>query len=247
MWSRLGAGSVTEVVPSASSPASRTQDLTCALATGRSWWTPCRRAPWTVKGGRCPPVASITAPMAASGPAMRSTGRRRIELSPSSVKRRPSWPASHPGSSRMSVPALPTSMGPSGWSAPRRPAPRRTTSSPRCSAIAPTARTAPRVERVSAASRNPRTRTGSSHIAPSRAARWLIDLSGGGVSSPRRRLAGGTKAEVTSAPGRARAGRRARRPRPPARQGPTARPRPWWRPVRARAPGPRCSRRRGPA
>ena len=92
VWSRLGAGSVTDVVPSASSPASRTHDLTCALATGRSWWTPCSRAPWTVKGGRCPSVASMAAPMAASGAAMRSTGRRRIEASPSSVKRFPSWP-----------------------------------------------------------------------------------------------------------------------------------------------------------
>ena len=36
VWSRLGAGSVMLVVPSAVSAASRMQDLTCALATGSS-------------------------------------------------------------------------------------------------------------------------------------------------------------------------------------------------------------------
>ncbi len=42
---------------------------------------------------------------------MRSTGRRRIDSSPSSVNERPSCAASQPGSSRSSVPALPTSIG----------------------------------------------------------------------------------------------------------------------------------------
>jgi hypothetical protein len=36
VWSRLGAGSTTVVVPPAPSPASSTQDFTCALATGSS-------------------------------------------------------------------------------------------------------------------------------------------------------------------------------------------------------------------
>ena len=36
VWSRLGAGSTTLVVPAAASPASSTQDFTCALATGIS-------------------------------------------------------------------------------------------------------------------------------------------------------------------------------------------------------------------
>ena len=36
VWSRVGAGSVTEVVPLAYSPASNTQDFTWALAMGRS-------------------------------------------------------------------------------------------------------------------------------------------------------------------------------------------------------------------
>ena len=34
VWSRLGSGSITVVVPSASSPAISTHDLTCAEATG---------------------------------------------------------------------------------------------------------------------------------------------------------------------------------------------------------------------
>ncbi len=36
VWSRLGTGSTTVVVPSAPRPANRTQDFTCALATGSS-------------------------------------------------------------------------------------------------------------------------------------------------------------------------------------------------------------------
>ena len=36
VWSRLGAGSVTVVVPSAARPAMSTHDFTCALATGRT-------------------------------------------------------------------------------------------------------------------------------------------------------------------------------------------------------------------
>ena len=34
VWSRVGAGSITVVLPSAPRPASRIADLTCALATG---------------------------------------------------------------------------------------------------------------------------------------------------------------------------------------------------------------------
>ena len=63
-------------------------------------------------------------PSERSGSAIRSTGRRRIESSPSSVNERPSCAASQPGSRRSSVPALPTSIGPSGSRASRRPVPR---------------------------------------------------------------------------------------------------------------------------
>ena len=49
-------------------------------------------------------------PSARSGRGDRSTGRRRIDSSPSKVHSPPGWPASQPGASRISVPALPTSM-----------------------------------------------------------------------------------------------------------------------------------------
>ncbi len=52
------------------------------------------------------------------------------------------------------------------------------------------------VEFVSAASRKLRTRTGSDAIAPSSAARWLIDLSAGGVSVPFRRRTGSKRTVV---------------------------------------------------
>ena len=84
---------------------------------------------------------------------IRSTGRRRIEASPSSVNVRPSWAASHPGSSRISVPALPTSIAPGGCSASRSPVPRTTTPSSRTSTSAPSAATACSELSVSAACR----------------------------------------------------------------------------------------------
>jgi hypothetical protein len=91
--------------------------------------------------------------MSRSGAATRSTGRRRIDASPSSVNARPSWPASQPGSSRNSVPALPTSIGAPGSRAPRRPTPVIRRPSRSASTRAPSACTAASVERVSAASR----------------------------------------------------------------------------------------------
>ena len=84
--------------------------------------------------------------------AIRSTGRRRIDSSPSNVHSPPGCPASHPGASRISVPALPTSMCASA--AARSPGPRMVSvpGAP-SSTSAPNARTASSVERVSAASR----------------------------------------------------------------------------------------------
>ena len=102
--------------------------------------------PCTVNGAKRPSWASIQAPISRSGMATRSTGRRRIEASPSKVHSPPGWPASQPGASRISVPALPTSMCASD--AARRPGP-RTVSVPRSapsSTIAPSARTAFSVE-----------------------------------------------------------------------------------------------------
>ena len=152
VWSRLGLGSTTVVGPEASRPASSTHDLTCAEATGSSYSIPFSGLPVTVNGGKRPSRASIAAPMRFSGAATRSTGRRRIESSPSSVQRPPSWPASQPGSSRISVPALPTSITSAGAAA-RSPAPRTTSESGRRSTSAPSACTAASVEFVSAASR----------------------------------------------------------------------------------------------
>ena len=141
------------VGPDASSPASSTHDLIWAEATGSSYSIPWRALPVTVNGGKRPSVASIRAPISASGVATRSTGRRRIDASPSSVQLPPSCPASQPGSRRISVPALPTSIAPATGAAARRPTPRITSEPSRRSTSAPSACTAASVEFVSAASR----------------------------------------------------------------------------------------------
>ena len=139
----------------------------------------------TVNGGKRPSVASMRAPICAQrlgDPVDRPAADRRVAVE---RERGPPAPASQPGSRRISVPALPTSIGRRARAASRRPTPRMTSSPARSSTSAPSART-PR-----ASSSCPRrrgscgSRTGSSAIAPSSAARCEIDLSGGGVSSPR--------------------------------------------------------------
>ena len=111
VWSRLGSGSITVVVPEASRPAISTHDLTCAEATGSVYSIPRSGMPCTVNGGeaalvRVDPRAHLAqrrwrrGRRAGGG----STRRRRSVHSP------PGWPASQPGASRISVPALPTSM-----------------------------------------------------------------------------------------------------------------------------------------
>ena len=78
-----------------------------------------------------PSRASTPAPISRSGSTTRSTGRRRIDSSPSSVHSPPGCPASQPGSRRSSVPELPTSSRPPVASSarvqarPRGSAPRR--------------------------------------------------------------------------------------------------------------------------
>ena len=102
--------------------------------------------PCTVKGAKRPSVALIHAPISRNGAATRSTGRRRIDASPSKDHSPPGWPASQPGASRISVPELPTSMWVSA--AARSPGP-RIVSVPRSapsSTSAPSARTALSVE-----------------------------------------------------------------------------------------------------
>jgi hypothetical protein len=114
---------------------------------------PCSGLPAIVNGGNRPSVAVMRAPIEARGVATRSTGRRRIEASPSSVHVPPSCPASQPGSSRISVPAFPTSIAPVTGAAARNPTPRITSEPLRRSTSAPSACTAASVEFVSAASR----------------------------------------------------------------------------------------------
>ena len=76
-----------------------------------------------VSGVKRPSRASSRAPIAASGARDAVDGRRRMLSSPSSTQLPPSGcPASQPGSSRSSVPALPTSIAAPGR-APRRPGP----------------------------------------------------------------------------------------------------------------------------
>ena len=110
------------------------------------------------------PVDRIAAPLRQMGaevqarngrfpPLQVTGGRLRIDSSPSSVKLRPSCAASQPGSRRISVPALPTSIACSGSRASRSPVPRTITRSPWSSTSAPSARTAASVASVSAACR----------------------------------------------------------------------------------------------
>ena len=97
--------------PSASRPAKSRQDLTWALATGSSYSMPRSGAPATSQRRQAVlAAAAARRPSGAAAPRSRSTGRRRIESSPSSVHSPPSCPASQPGSSRSRVPALPTSI-----------------------------------------------------------------------------------------------------------------------------------------
>ena len=86
VWSRLGIGSRTLVRPSACRPASSSAVFTCALATGSSWSRPRRRPPPIVIGA-WPSVVSSVAPIARSGAATRSSGRRRSDSSPVSMER----------------------------------------------------------------------------------------------------------------------------------------------------------------
>ena len=112
VWSRLGAGSLTVVTPSASSPASSTAVFTCALATGRSQVMGRRVPPSRVRGG-LPSMPWAPAPMARSGAATRSTGRRQRDASPVRVLRN-GLPASAPASMRRVEPEFPQSRASSG-------------------------------------------------------------------------------------------------------------------------------------
>ena len=98
------------VSPSASSPASRTHDLTWALATGSLYSTPrslrpsIRAAAGARRGSRARRPSAAAARRSGRPGGGGSNRRRRGRSSP------PSWPASQPGRRRSSVPALPTSI-----------------------------------------------------------------------------------------------------------------------------------------
>ena len=84
MWSRVSAGSATDVVPLACSPARSTADFTWALGTAGSWSMAWSGAPWMVSGAR-PSIASMCAPIRSSGSMTRLMGRPESDASPTSV------------------------------------------------------------------------------------------------------------------------------------------------------------------
>ena len=147
----------------------------------------------SIRSGSRPSLVSTCAPISERGAATRSIGRELSESSPVSSKRRPSWPARRPGSSRASVPAFPQSIGASGSRSPESPRPRTcSTSGSSSSTETPSDRTAAIVDSVSSERPNPRTIVAPSHTAPTSSARCEIDLSPGTRSAPRRLAAGAT-------------------------------------------------------
>ena len=185
-------------------------------------------------GARARRSSSTVAPISRSGSATRSSGRRESDSSPTSSKR-PSCPASIPGSSRIRVPALPQSIGTAGRAKAAeadaaRPAGRR----PSSSTVAPSAATAAAVESVSSERPKPRISLSPSAIAASSSARWEMDLSPGTARSPRRLTAGSSRTGLSRP-------RRTPARRSPSTPGPRAAGLLAWPPARRRR-GSRASR-----
>ncbi len=124
-WSR---GSVTCGSPVGKEPGEQDTRLDLGARHRHPVGDPVKRAPGESSGGSRPSRHATSAPIWSSGSAIRSTGRRRIDSSPSSVHSPLPCPASQPGRSRSSVPALPTSMpwvpSPARSPGPRSPMPR---------------------------------------------------------------------------------------------------------------------------
>src|SRR4051794_28092098 len=118
-------------------------------------------------------------------------GREDSDSSPVRVNS-PSWNASRPVTRRARVPALPQSIV--VLRSPRKPTPRTRSSSP-SSTSAPSARTAARVDSVSAERPKPRIVVSPSETAPISSARCEIDLSPGTAKCPSRAAAGSTRIE----------------------------------------------------
>ena len=200
VWSREAAGSLMLVSPEARSPARRMQDFTWADATEMVCVMPRRAPPRMLTGGRVLPLRPATvAPMAARGRNTRAIGRRRMLPSPVSTQRK-SHEATNPGSRRMRVPELATSMTSSGSRRPCQPAPCTTMRSLNRSTRTPRASTARTVASVSAELRKPVTSTGPSLTAPKSTARCETDLSPGAESRPRRPQAAGRNRPGPAAP-----------------------------------------------
>ena len=121
MWSRVAAGSVTAVSPSAAMPARRMAPFTWAVGTERVAVMPYKGPP-TTSSGACPSVAVTRAPIARSGSATRSIGRVDKLGSPMSTERNGAA-ASVPASRRIDVPEFPQSSGPGASVSAERPSP----------------------------------------------------------------------------------------------------------------------------
>ena len=142
-WPRARARSC---VPSACRPASRTAVFTCALGDRQaSRSMPASGAAVDRQRAAGRPVVSMRAPIARSGAATRSTGRRRSDASPVEDRaERPRRPA-RPASMRRVEPELPASSG-AGRRRAARSGPRPSTST-----VGPRRRTATPTERFQAA------------------------------------------------------------------------------------------------
>ena len=235
MWSRVGPGTVIVVVPSAARPARATQPRTWALATGsRCSSARKRRCARGCGRARARRSSRPSAPIARSGAATRSIGRRESDASPTSVALPRAGRRAPRRAAASSCPELPQSS-----SRHRRPGagrhrashrPRATTRTcPPSSSDEPrrprrAVPIAPSVERTSAPGPVERDAwTARSPSPPNISARCATDLSDGSRSVPRSRAAARDRARSPSpslpaAPGsRVRAVRRDR-PRDRARR-----------------------------
>ena len=227
VWSRVGPGTEMRVRPAAASDASVMHPSTWALATGSRWSSARGDDVPPIRSGACPSVVSTEAPIARSGPAIRSIGRREREASPTSTAVA-GRPASAPERSRIVVPELPqsSSSSPSPGSRacstdppPSSPTRTRPSAASRTSVTAPSRSTAPSVERTSAPGRSSVTTDRPAAIAPTISARCATDLSDGSRSLPRSELARVTARAAPTSGARVtasgRSPRRGIRPRSP--------------------------------
>ena len=121
VWSRVAAGSTTNVSPDACTPARSRAPFTCAEGASMRCSIPSSRPPVTMSGG-WPSVVRTVAPICRSGPATRSIGRVLRLRSPVSLDVNGAV-ARIPASSRIEVPELPQSRPAPGSTSPSRPSP----------------------------------------------------------------------------------------------------------------------------